>query len=348
MSAVIWLFCVGWQTRYQINSAGQQEMIVHIQLQESDLVWSVADSFRIGQYEVQLSVFDTKGNQLAGDYWIREVVQGISSLDDSFRLAIPLQSGKYRLCVVDLQAHGVLKVEEKITLSPYVSNLRWWLIGDSLLVQFMVVNDSGKVDRIQVSLDEMTKPLAVVPGRYPDSLHFMTAGMANGEYRLRLVAEGAGRRLDVMDRQVTIARPFYLDDVSWNLKVDQLEYIATPYEIGIMKDAPKAARDSVWQAFWKPLDPIPLTQVNEKEREYFGRIAYAEQHYAFGDKGWRSDRGKIYVRLGAPDEVQTMPYELGTWPYEVWLYYKQNVKFTFYDRFGFGEYQLLYPEGERI
>ena len=59
-----------------------------------------------------------------------------------------------------------------------------------------------------------------------------------------------------------------------------------------------------------------------------------------GTAGWRSDRGRIYVKHGEPDEVEVRsdPYIQGT--YLIWRYYQNNMTFVFHDRFGLGEYRL--------
>jgi GWxTD domain-containing protein len=144
---------------------------------------------------------------------------------------------------------------------------------------------------------------------------------------------------------VKITRPFYLDEETWFLKVDQLQYIASTTEKNILKNAEVSERDSLWFEFWKTLDPTPNTAYNEKEVEYYERIAYSEEHFSNGDRGWRSDRARVFVQHGPPDEIQSYPYELDSFPYEIWLYYKNNLRFVFVDRYGFGQYKLVNPGG---
>ena len=169
------------------------------------------------------------------------------------------------------------------------------------------------------------------------------------------------KRIEYLSIPVTIARPFYLDDISWLDHVTKLEYIATPSELKSLKDTKLNDRDSLWYAFWKQHDPTPNTRYNEKEVEYFDRIEYSEQNFSHGDKGWRSDRGRIYVQYGQPDEIQRRPYELYAPPidpmesivvfydsYEIWMYYKMNRRYIFADRTGLGEYELLNPGGSSL
>ncbi|MEO0189431.1 MAG: GWxTD domain-containing protein [candidate division WOR-3 bacterium] len=306
------------------------------------------DSVYIASYEIQLTVFDNKGNQLTGDYWFREKLKDTVNFYDSLNLVIPKTAKKYNLRVIDLQGIEVLNINETIKNLDYLVNIRHNIRSDTLLVTFTIINEKSINGELDVSLENMkiTRPLK--PGIYEDSVHFFVAIFPNGGYQLRFVVKEQGKKIEELTVPFEIERPFYLDEKAWYLKVSQLEYIATPGEINQLRKAQIEERDSLWKAFWKKYDPTPNTEYNEKEAEYFERIAYAEEHFSFGDKGWRSDRGRIYVKFGPPDEVVSRPYELSTKPYEIWYYYRLNLKFVFYDRHGFGEYILVNPQGERI
>ena len=131
--------------------------------------------------------------------------------------------------------------------------------------------------------------------------------------------------------------------------VEQLRYLASPDELRALKKAvDPGARKKAYHQFWVKHDPTPGTEENELKDEYLARIAYAEEKFRHGDLGWRSDRGRIYVTYGPPDEIDSHPFEAETRAYEVWFYYSRNLKFIFIDRYGFGRYELLYPEGVRI
>jgi len=60
-------------------------------------------------------------------------------------------------------------------------------------------------------------------------------------------------------------------------------------------------------------------------------------------EGWRTDRGMVYIRFGAPENVERHPFETNSRPYEVWRYYNLNYEFVFVDDTGFGDYRLRYP-----
>jgi len=97
--------------------------------------------------------------------------------------------------------------------------------------------------------------------------------------------------------------------------------------------------------FWRERDPNPATPVNEFKVAFEQRKAYADQKYAFLDReGWKTDRGRIYILYGPPDDIEFHAHELDTRPYEIWHYdsIEGGVIFVFVDRNNFGDYRLLH------
>lgn len=342
------LMSIKWQVYYQPISDSLFNMNLLLEIPAQNLRFITKDSVRLATFEIQILVYDKKGNQIAGDYWLREEEDDSTNLYDSLTVIIPNSARKFNLRIIDLQGGEILSVIENIKPIKFLANVRSHLKNDSLIINFTVINSNNTQGMINVYLQEMEQKKELKPGSYEDTVIFLVAPVKIGRYDLKFVINEKHKQLDMLLVPVEIDRPFYLDETAWQLKVAQLEYIATTNELNKLKKSPVEMRDSLWQAFWKQYDPTPNTDYNEKEVEYFERIDYAEQHFSFGDKGWRSDRGRIYVKFGPPDEIQSRPYELSTKPYEIWLYYRINLRFIFYDRHGFGEYILINPAGERI
>jgi len=122
-------------------------------------------------------------------------------------------------------------------------------------------------------------------------------------------------------------------------------------------------RQQFVEQFWLRRDPTPDTEENEYKEEHYRRIEYANDHYASGIPGWKADRGMIYIKYGAADEVEShpsggsyqRPYEEGggqtsTYPFEDWRYryiegVGTNVIIEFVDTTMTGEYKIsLDPE----
>src|SRR5215216_2001500 len=64
-------------------------------------------------------------------------------------------------------------------------------------------------------------------------------------------------------------------------------------------------RDQFIEQFWLRRDPDPDTPENEYRDEYHERVQYANEHYASGIPGWKTDRGRIYIMFGKPHEVES-------------------------------------------
>lgn len=122
--------------------------------------------------------------------------------------------------------------------------------------------------------------------------------------------------------------------------LDIMAIIGSPGEIRDLQEAPEDERASLWAAFWIRRDPTPGTKENEALDEHFRRVRHANKEFKSNGPGWHSDRGKVYIRYGEPDEqeIKTDPYVQGQ--YLVWRYFEKNLTFVFYDRFGLGEYIL--------
>ena len=113
-----------------------------------------------------------------------------------------------------------------------------------------------------------------------------------------------------------------------------VRYIITPEEEQAFKLlATDEERDSFIESFWLRRDPTPDTEENEFREEHYRRIQYANEHYAAGIPGWRTDRGRIYIVWGPPDETDSHPsggnYQretaegggsTSTFPFERWRY----------------------------
>ena len=75
------------------------------------------------------------------------------------------------------------------------------------------------------------------------------------------------------------------------------------------------------EQFWLRRDPSPNTIENEARDEHYRRIAYANERYRAAEPGWRTDRGRIYITWGPPDQIEAHPSGDGrSEPFEIWRY----------------------------
>jgi GWxTD domain-containing protein len=99
-------------------------------------------------------------------------------------------------------------------------------------------------------------------------------------------------------------------------------------------------REHFIEEFWRRRDPDLATSENEYRAEHYSRIAYANQNFAFSTTaGWQTDRGRIYIMYGKPDEVQKGPSR-ETWIYNVLPGGGRNIRIEFIDRAGTGDFRL--------
>jgi GWxTD domain-containing protein len=108
-----------------------------------------------------------------------------------------------------------------------------------------------------------------------------------------------------------------------------------------------AEREHFIEQFWQRRDPTPGTPENEFKEEYYRRVAFANDHFRSSVPGWKTDRGRVYIVYGPPDEIDMHPSgDDPTWlPYAYWLYryiegIGTNVGMRFTDTARDGAYKL--------
>lgn len=124
-------------------------------------------------------------------------------------------------------------------------------------------------------------------------------------------------------------------------------------------------RENFIEQFWIRRDPTPDTLENEYREEHYRRIAYANERFAAGKAGWRTDRGRIYVIFGPADQIDShpsggsydRPMEEGggrtsTFPFETWRYrylegVGQEIELEFVDTCMCGDYHLTIDRSEK-
>jgi GWxTD domain-containing protein len=147
---------------------------------------------------------------------------------------------------------------------------------------------------------------------------------------------------------------------------EEVPYIITEQERAAFKKLDTdAEREDFIEKFWERRNPHPGSPQNEFKEEYYRRIAYANEHYASRIPGWKTDRGRIYIMYGPPDEVDSHPKggsyqrpdsegggETFTFPFERWRYryidgIGNNIILEFVDADMNGAYHLTMDPGEK-
>lgn len=125
--------------------------------------------------------------------------------------------------------------------------------------------------------------------------------------------------------------------------LDYLRYYASPVRVQALREATPDARAGLWAAFLRDTDPVPQTPQHEGLRDYFGRVAQANARFREeGMPGWMTDRGRVFVALGTPDQVYepNMADLNQRGRTQVWDYRSQRLQVVFIDQTGFGRWKM--------
>lgn len=180
--------------------------------------------------------------------------------------------------------------------------------------------------------------------RLPDSVVARSAAFTMAGFETQAaIASAIGRGTDLFDQLTedgldTLYRP--------------LVYLMEAGERGLYEDLSVDGKRNYLRQFWARRDPSPDRPGNEFQDQFYRLIARASRDFREGGAaevpGWRTDRGRIFVRYGEPDEVLRRPQSGTTNPYEAWKYTRGRLrKFVFYDETGVGNYALIWTNEQR-
>ncbi len=147
---------------------------------------------------------------------------------------------------------------------------------------------------------------------------------------------------------------------------EDVAYVITPEEKeAFLRLGTDEEREQFIEQFWLRRDPTPDSPDNENREEHYRRIAYANERFSSGKPGWRTDRGRIYIAWGPPDEIESHPSggayyreasegggSTSTYPFERWRYrylegVGEQIILEFVDPSFSGEYRLTIDPSEK-
>lgn len=124
------------------------------------------------------------------------------------------------------------------------------------------------------------------------------------------------------------------------------KYLADKTEIYFFNQLKTAAAKKEYlKDFWNRRESGSAAETPRQRIDYLRRAQLADEYYSkYIKKGWRTDRGRVFILYGKPDEVERHPSEGIAKPYEIWYFYQieNGVQFVFVDRSGFGDYELVH------
>ncbi|MCU0607142.1 MAG: GWxTD domain-containing protein [Candidatus Edwardsbacteria bacterium] len=368
-------------------AAGRQRLEVTFAFSTDRLqILGDSGSLRAG-YSFSTIISDRAGRQVAGDVVERSLTEADAALAHRHdrvltgAMSFDLPPGRYRLSLrcSDANSQRAAVLDKAVTVpdlarEPAISSLRFERLsgGDTIpwparrygdvmapLVAYVELYPGGQPGRQAVarlwSLDdertvwERRIPVAAAD-RVPLRIAVAADSLTSGAYDLRVaLQDSAGTELGATAATVVVENLHRLSERDFRDRVDQLRYISRGRELDSLRHASGGMRDTLWQRFWDRRDPTPGTERNEAKEEYYARVEHADRAFSLGIKpGWRTDRGQVYIRYGAPDDVEHHPFDSEHQAYEIWHYYRDGRKFIFSDTQGFGEFLLVYPSNERM
>ncbi|MFZ5517542.1 MAG: GWxTD domain-containing protein [Candidatus Zhuqueibacterota bacterium] len=232
-------------------------------------------------------------------------------------------------------------------------------------VNYAVLDVSGAVVK-QVPGNHQTKPgsSAVIHGS------FDLEGLSSGFYSFQIeVTDDRNGRTAVQQKEFQIFRPgdFLVSQtespkpIEETGKVDDefalmsekeiddyflmVKYIALKDEKKLFDNLDLNGKRNFMNNFWQQRDPEPRTAINERKKEYLECMGRANEQFSMGQKmGWKTDRGRVLLVYGHPDEIESVPSDGSTKSYEIWHYYsvEGGVIFVFVDIMRIKDYRLVH------
>lgn len=234
----------------------------------------------------------------------------------------------------------------------------------TLLAYLAESDQAGPMPGLQRRTSRPVRPVDVVAGQLDVS------GVPSGIYYLRLAVLDAGneavaeqsKRIYVinpdverpvsgvgeMDYEETLYAAMGEEELELNVR--HARVLATSREIAQMEALTSDEdRRKFLAAFWRSRDTDSQPGVNEARRAFNERLALVRDRYReAGRDGFETERGRVYLKYGAPSEVDRRVFDSNTNPHEVWTY--ENIPgegrstFVFVDRYGAGSYELVYSD----
>jgi GWxTD domain-containing protein len=135
-----------------------------------------------------------------------------------------------------------------------------------------------------------------------------------------------------------------------NEEFDQLRYLTSKEQKSIFNNLDSDSKKLFLAKFWHNFDQTPETEINEFKTRYLQMVEFTNLNYGSMNKeGWKTDRGRIFLTYGIPDEIERNYMAIDMKPHEIWHYneLEGGILFIFADLTGFGEFDLLHSTYSR-
>ncbi|MEN3044912.1 MAG: GWxTD domain-containing protein [Candidatus Hydrothermales bacterium] len=218
---------------------------------------------------------------------------------------------------------------------------------------FVLTFKSKKGGRLDISFYKKNDLFRKLTFEFKEGLNKIIDTLNLSSFRIPLIYNlefYINKKKFVLTGEIYLKKVDLFSIFEWKDLIEALNILFDFRDIEELFKVKEEERETKWKAFWETRDPDPLTPYNELEITFIERFQYVMKNFSGPIKGYKTDRGRVYIRYGPPDYIEDHPIEFGTYPYQIWYYTKLRIKFIFVDKTGFGDYQLvtdlreLYPQ----
>lgn len=218
---------------------------------------------------------------------------------------------------------------------------------DSVLLTYRIFRDGSVIDTAFNDYTVGAGEVMVVP------MVFNILGYKPGNYNLIVSGDYNGENFKVNKNFIIkeITRETHLAQLPDSIfdYASFIRYISTQKEITKYNNLGRDGKKLFLARFWMRRDPDPDTRENEALKEHVNRVKYADRNFIGGigsRKGRESDRGRIYIKYGEPDDIIRRTNLLQYEPYIIWHYFSANNWFVFQKERMRNQYRLIYSSIE--
>lgn len=321
-----------------------------VQRDSGNSIMSITDEFRKefspGKYKAEIKMTDPvteKTGQAKFDFEVPD-------LSDDFTSKIKFISVKSEIGRNDTRPnpsrrYGILNP----ILSVYYEIYPDEKVSNNFLINYSIIDNNKDVIKKlpSATVKNIRTSMAVSHG-------FDVSNVSSGIYDLKvLICDDNGKEISSISRPFEVIQFDYVN-MKGSISEEQAEEsgrlikLLSPLKYSVYENLNLQGKAEYLVQFWRDLDPSPGTTENEYLNRILQRYQYANQNFTWGkEQGWESDRGRVLIQHGNPDEIASHHAEPETAPYEIWYYSKdRNYIFVFADMQSNGHFVLVHSNKE--
>ncbi len=218
--------------------------------------------------------------------------------------------------------------------------------ADTFELVYSIRDSAGKSIKI---FDPIIKPSS--DDAVPILNGFNVVGYPEGEYSIEVLLKSTKTKKEIAkSKEFSVVKKQFkpeptvirADTSNLERELDYIHYLISTSDKNFYQKLTPEGKAEFLLRWWENRDPEPRTPENEYRDEIIGRWNYANS--AFGENGWLTDRGRVFIVYGAPDNIERSQFTLDSNPWEQWDYYslQGGVYFIFADEKGIGIYRLVH------